>query len=212
MLTYIILLNLLIINNLFYQGQRGTGKRAVYEPTGSQRCKPVVCSKSRAVVIVSLFVILVLAIALIGSFARIVENRICLSDLGGSESEGLITNSTSPDGTSRPPMATNGEPFPWDHIRLPDNIRPVGYQLHLHPNLTTFTFNGTSTITFRVIRDTHFIVVHIKNLNVSQVSVREAEGPPASDGISTSTGAVVGVSQTLECLEFEMLYIQVSLT
>ena len=192
-----------------FLGQGGTGKRAVYEPTGSQRCKQVVCSKSRAVAIVSLFVILVLTIALIGSFARIVETPICVGNSADSDSSGLANNSAQNGSGNGPPMATNGDRFPWEIIRLPSFIRPTGYHIFLHPNMTTFTFNGTTTITVSVIRNTQFIVLHVKNLNVSQVSVREAEGPSTTDGGSTSPGATVTVSKTLECVAFEMLHIQV---
>ena len=151
-----------------------------------------------------------IAIALIGAFARIVETPICI---GGAESKTDITNNGSelPKGNTGPPVATNGEPFPWDHIKLPDNISPLEYQLFLHPNISTFTFNGTTAITVRVLHDTDFMIVHIKNLNISHVSVREAEGPPTDNtsGSSSTSGAVVRVLRTLECLAFEMLYIQV---
>lgn len=35
------------------------------------------------------------------------------------------------------PVATNNEIFPWNNVRLPDNVQPMRYRIHIHPNLTT---------------------------------------------------------------------------
>ena len=39
-------------------------------------------------------------------------------------------------------IATNGEPFPWDDIRLPKFITPVRYDIELTPNLTSLWVRG----------------------------------------------------------------------
>lgn len=44
------------------------------------------------------------------------------------------------------PIATNGQPFPWLHPYLPNNVRPNRYMLTIHPNLTTFDVKGNYPI------------------------------------------------------------------
>ena len=40
------------------------------------------------------------------------------------------------------PIATNGEIFPWNNLRLPTFVRPERYSLTIHPNLTTLDVKG----------------------------------------------------------------------
>jgi len=39
-------------------------------------------------------------------------------------------------------IATNGETFPWEDIRLPTYIKPIRYDIELTPNLTTLWVKG----------------------------------------------------------------------
>ena len=43
-------------------------------------------------------------------------------------------------------IATNGETFPWDDIRLPAFINPVRYDIELTPNLTSLWVKGKEKI------------------------------------------------------------------
>lgn len=40
------------------------------------------------------------------------------------------------------PIATNGEVFPWNNLRLPTFVRPERYHINIHPNLTTLEVKG----------------------------------------------------------------------
>lgn len=40
------------------------------------------------------------------------------------------------------PIASNGQNYPWLHPELPKNVRPLRYQLTIHPNLTTLDVKG----------------------------------------------------------------------
>lgn len=51
-----------------------------------------------------------------------------------------IRPTSSPPTT--PPTATNGELFPWTSVRLPTHVRPLHYDLSLHPNLTSRYVKG----------------------------------------------------------------------
>jgi hypothetical protein len=44
------------------------------------------------------------------------------------------------------PKATNGEPYPWNSLRLPDFVKPLRYNLTIHPNLTTYDVKGKVVI------------------------------------------------------------------
>jgi len=50
----------------------------------------------------------------------------------------VLSNSTGPS----VPLATNGEVFPWNNVRLPTFVRPLRYTLRVHPNLTTLEVKG----------------------------------------------------------------------
>ncbi|XP_037634149.1 endoplasmic reticulum aminopeptidase 1-like isoform X4 [Sebastes umbrosus] len=74
------------------------------------------------------------------------------------------------------PIATNGQPFPWDSMRLPKTISPVHYDLTIHPNLTTLDFTGVVRIQLDVHEDTSSIILHSKQLQISNVGLLETEG------------------------------------
>lgn len=77
---------------------------------------------------------------------------------------------------SLPPVATNGQPFPWDRMRLPETVSPLHYYLAIHPNLTTLDFTGSVRIQLEVHEDTNIIILHSKELQVSKVSLLVPEG------------------------------------
>ncbi|CAB1425158.1 unnamed protein product [Pleuronectes platessa] len=75
-----------------------------------------------------------------------------------------------------PPIATNGQPFPWDRMRLPKTIFPLHYDLTIHPNLTTLDFTGLVRIELDVLEDTTMIVLHAKQMQISHVLLLAPEG------------------------------------
>lgn len=40
------------------------------------------------------------------------------------------------------PIATNGDIFPWNSVRLPAFARPYSYHIRIHPNLTSLDVKG----------------------------------------------------------------------
>lgn len=48
------------------------------------------------------------------------------------------------NGAKRPviPIATSGEVFPWNNVRLPTFAHPLRYVINIHPNLTTLDVKG----------------------------------------------------------------------
>uniref|UniRef100_A0A8C7VND8 Aminopeptidase n=1 Tax=Oncorhynchus mykiss TaxID=8022 RepID=A0A8C7VND8_ONCMY len=76
-----------------------------------------------------------------------------------------------------PPVATNGQPFPWIHMRLPETVSPIHYDLLVHPNLTSLDFTGAVQIQLQVFEDTSTIILHSKELQIAKAELLAPEGP-----------------------------------
>lgn len=63
------------------------------------------------------------------------------------------------------------EEFPWNSIRLPQSVIPVEYNILLHPNLTEFWFLGLMEIKCEVRETTNFVVLHSKDLIITQTTL-----------------------------------------
>ncbi|RVE67888.1 hypothetical protein OJAV_G00086310, partial [Oryzias javanicus] len=80
------------------------------------------------------------------------------------------------DQTKEIPIATNGQLFPWDRMRLPKTISPLHYDLSLHPNLTTLDFTGVVRIDLDVHEDTSVVILHAKKMHISSALLLAPEG------------------------------------
>lgn len=74
------------------------------------------------------------------------------------------------------PIATNGQQFPWNRMRLPKTISPLHYDLTIHPNLTTLDFTGVVRIDLDVHEDTDTVILHAKQMHISNVLLLAPEG------------------------------------
>uniref|UniRef100_A0A3Q3Q7D6 Aminopeptidase n=1 Tax=Monopterus albus TaxID=43700 RepID=A0A3Q3Q7D6_MONAL len=74
------------------------------------------------------------------------------------------------------PIATNGQVFPWDRMRLPKTVSPLHYDLTIHPNLTTLDFTGVVRILLDVHEDTDTIILHAKQMQISNALLLAPEG------------------------------------
>ncbi|XP_038258642.1 endoplasmic reticulum aminopeptidase 2-like isoform X2 [Dermochelys coriacea] len=79
------------------------------------------------------------------------------------------------------PIATNGQPFPWNKLRLPDWILPVHYDLLIHPNLTSLRFMGSVKIQVTVVHETSTVVLHSKHLEITSAAIEEENGKTQAD-------------------------------
>ena len=68
----------------------------------------------------------------------------------------LTDNAVEETQESLVPIASNGEVFPWDDVRLPIFISPIVYDLYLRPNLTTLGVYGIIRMEFKVRREIFF--------------------------------------------------------
>ncbi|KAM5298200.1 endoplasmic reticulum aminopeptidase 1 [Ctenodactylus gundi] len=80
------------------------------------------------------------------------------------------------------PKASDGSPFPWNKMRLPENVIPVHYDLMIHVNLSTQTFWGTTEIEITANQPTSTIILHSHNLQISKAILKKgAQGRPSEE-------------------------------
>ena len=79
---------------------------------------------------------------------------------------------------ARAPAATTppDPSLPWNNIRLPDNLIPSHYVVDLQPNLTPirpdyYTFNGSSSVAFMVMKSTPYIIIHSYQLEYTALTI-----------------------------------------
>uniref|UniRef100_A0A4W4FRU3 Aminopeptidase n=1 Tax=Electrophorus electricus TaxID=8005 RepID=A0A4W4FRU3_ELEEL len=73
------------------------------------------------------------------------------------------------------PVTSEGELFPWSELRLPTSVRPVQYEISLHLNLTTLTFQGSVTIRVVVLNETKVIVLHSSGMKILKCTFQDKE-------------------------------------
>ncbi|CAB4014991.1 endoplasmic reticulum aminopeptidase 1-like [Paramuricea clavata] len=82
---------------------------------------------------------------------------------------GFVATKSSHSGCSS--YADSEKCFFTGEIRLPTVLKPLTYKVRLHPNLTTFKFDGSVTIVVQALDDTNRIVFHQKGLNFSKEDI-----------------------------------------
>ncbi|XP_051924775.1 endoplasmic reticulum aminopeptidase 1b [Hippocampus zosterae] len=93
----------------------------------------------------------------------------------------------------------SAQPFPWLHMRLPQTVVPVHYDLTIHPNLTTLSFTGVVRIQLDVLEETKAIILHAKHLKTFNVKLKTPEGSRSLEVIENS------VYQQLALLSHEVI-------
>ena len=124
------------------------------------------CSRKQAVFIIGIILVTLLICSLIIAFVR--PSHCGHVDEGGLDFHEDVTVTPPPEA-----IATNGEPFPWNDVRLPDSIVPLRYSVVLHPNLTTLFLRGQMEVVFAVQKETNFIVFHGKDVTLTVVMVKD---------------------------------------
>lgn len=162
-------------------------KRDLYE-----RGHVAVCSRGQAIALTifvfSAIFLTALSVAFIRPFSvggaygarsyldHCLDERLAVGDSKSGKSHdnnGGHHPKTSPSWDDGEPIATNGEPFPWNNIRLPTFIHPVRYDVELTPNLTTLWVKGIEKLIFTVSEETQFIVFHSHNITITSRTINE---------------------------------------
>ena len=171
-------------------GANNSHKRSMYEPTTSEKCRQVVCSQRKAIFIVVGVLGFIFIISLIAAMAR-------PAALPCTDDKPSVETAEEP----APPdyLATDGSEFPWKDIRLPKSIVPHAYDIHMHPNLSTFQFKGHVNIKLEVTKSMKFLVLHSKNLKTDNYRL-----------VGNDINALVEIVENLEYLPFEQIYLKLS--
>ncbi|TPX67464.1 hypothetical protein CcCBS67573_g07482 [Chytriomyces confervae] len=74
-----------------------------------------------------------------------------------------------------------------DREILPSAVRPINYELWLQPNLLSFTFDGTVSISVSVHDDTHKVVLNCKHLSIHKASVAQGDLEQTANSIKFDT-------------------------
>uniref|UniRef100_H2ZMG2 Aminopeptidase n=1 Tax=Ciona savignyi TaxID=51511 RepID=H2ZMG2_CIOSA len=90
-----------------------------------------------------------------------------------------------------------GVVFPWQRYRLPENIEPTGYHLHLHPNFTHQNFTGHVSINITIVESAEFVALHTRENKITSVTLTPINEKGKSDK----------ASKILYCLNTEMMAI-----
>ncbi|KAI6225916.1 Aminopeptidase [Aphelenchoides besseyi] len=155
----------------------------------SEQCEPlnrteppnILRTKKRRRCAVCAICILGLAMLIYGA----VIGYIIFVKLSNRCSNGELLMSVDNDLTSTQRInAECGVQFPWKKIRLPTDLVPIRYNLFIHPNLTTFDFNGSVDIDIRVNNKTRLLILHQQALNLSSYSLY-VDGQSVSSRIAT---------------------------
>ena len=68
----------------------------------------------------------------------------------------------------------NGNPLPntYSSVRLPTDLEPLLYHIHLTPDLDTLAVTGTATIMIKTLSATNKVVLHSKDMTISSTSLK----------------------------------------
>ena len=69
------------------------------------------------------------------------------------------------------PKGNKGGNSQYSNVRLPADLEPILYRVHLSPDLNTLAVNGSVTISIKALSGTNQIVLHAKDMSVSSSSV-----------------------------------------
>ncbi|XP_064076170.1 uncharacterized protein LOC113393161 [Vanessa tameamea] len=135
-----------------------------------------VCSQRRALCLAALVFSAMFATALLVVYATPQPECPCLSEaelIPGQPPTGSEENATA---ANKDRIASNGMVFPWRGARLPTFLIPKHYSLWLHPNLTTGELRGEVSIDFKVDRDSSFVVLNVRDMNVTERALFKSGG------------------------------------
>lgn len=110
-----------------------------------------------------------------------------LTEVVDSEHHKLLTDSSS---------AAEHRKFPWHRIRLPQTLFPVSYDITLQIDLTLFQVKGNVKIRVNCAKTTANIILHLKEMNVSNTAVFETK----QDVEDMPAGVTEGVKQEEELI------------
>ncbi|XP_072946710.1 leucyl-cystinyl aminopeptidase [Epargyreus clarus] len=135
-----------------------------------------VCSQRRALCLAALVLSAMFATALLVVYATPQPDCPCAGENPLLPGQPPTESEESSTAANKERIASNGAVFPWRGARLPTFVIPKHYSLWLHPNLTTGELRGEVSIDFKVDRDTSFVVLNIRDMNVTERALFKSGG------------------------------------
>uniref|UniRef100_A0A2A4K4W2 Aminopeptidase n=1 Tax=Heliothis virescens TaxID=7102 RepID=A0A2A4K4W2_HELVI len=135
-----------------------------------------VCSQRRALCLTAVLFSAMFATALIVVYAAPQPDCPCAGEATLIPGQPPTDSEASVAASNKERIASNGAVFPWRGARLPTFIIPKHYSLWLHPNLTTGELRGEVSIDFKVDRDTTFVVLNVRDMNVTERALFKSGG------------------------------------
>ena len=130
-----------------------------------------VITRTKAIILLVIVVLLIIFVGVIsGVFSAKKARKDALKEHERKNGQG---NAPTTAITAVAPTEPTG-PEPWYKIRLPQNIRPIHYDLYLDPYLEQNTFQGNVSILIEVTAKSEFmsyILIHINEMNVTEAKV-----------------------------------------
>ncbi|XP_062856328.1 alanyl (membrane) aminopeptidase b, tandem duplicate 1 [Trichomycterus rosablanca] len=117
-----------------------------------------------------------------GAVATIIALSVVYSEEKSKNSEVVVKPTEGPTTTTTTTtITTQPSNEPWDRYRLPDTLVPDWYDLTLYPRLSPnpdgiYIFTGSSSVTFRCLKDTDLILIHSNKLNLTSPPTLSALG------------------------------------
>ena len=147
---------------------------------GSKGKKAFVVSTAHAIAILILVVFVVILVGVLSGVLsarqaakKAREEAFTEMDLRNADS------STKGSPTDVAPTEPTG-PEPWYKVRLPDNVKPIHYEVYLRPYLSLNTFEGKVDILIEVTNTdkyANYILIHINEMDIRKSSVaKQMEG------------------------------------
>ncbi|XP_037292405.1 alanine/arginine aminopeptidase [Manduca sexta] len=135
-----------------------------------------VCSQRRAICITALIFGTIFVVALLVVYATPQPDCPCAAEVTLLPGQPPTDAEASAAAANKERISTSGAVFPWRGARLPTFVIPKHYSLWLHPNLTTGELRGEVSIDFRVDRDTSFVVLNVRDMNVTERALFKSGG------------------------------------
>ncbi|ESN97982.1 hypothetical protein HELRODRAFT_193156 [Helobdella robusta] len=134
------------------------------------------CSPRRAAFTVAAIICCLFAVSVIAAFARPACSMPPSPNHTSVDADHKLpsTNISQPTNTATTDKISNvkGSQFRWNKIRLPTTLVPHSYGVLIHPDMEKFDFSGWSSVEVVVKSSTDYIVMHVKQLNISDIGLR----------------------------------------
>lgn len=180
------------------KAKAGSGENAE-ELKQMRREEFIVITKKRTYFLVAIVIILIIVVGVLAGVlsAKSARDKAMRESAGGSgdtkPTEPASTAAPTPTPTEKTRCLREG---PWCNVRLPAFIRPLHYNLFLHPNLTQGDFKGKVDVVIHVNRSTKYVLIHKRSMNITKHKIYKQKEGVTSD--STEVGTEMGLQKPYE--------------